>query len=298
MQFRLNELKIKFARSANKRGRLSDNDAALKNLAGIHAGESCVIIGNGPSLRIDDLETLHHKHVVTFGCNRINELFDRTDWRPTYYCLSDSTAFMDPSLGMDANRLASDLLSSGIERIFFIESMKKYLDRAYAQNGKILFFRASLVPPFSVKMAPFSREIADSVSDLGTVAASNIQIAAYMGFKTIYVYGIDNTFKRYIGSDDKFHIETELRDYADGITSVPFDCEKDKAKLLPKSEFEAAVRGGYVDVRKFDLGFSICAEYAHENMFDIYNVTRGGRLEIFERKNFDDVFKKPKAEHE
>ena len=63
------------------------NTAKLKQFHNIHTGERCFIIGNGPSLKIADLEKI--KNEYTFGANRIYELFDKTDWRPRYYCLQD-----------------------------------------------------------------------------------------------------------------------------------------------------------------------------------------------------------------
>lgn len=47
------------------------------------------IIGNGPSLKETPLHLL--KDEVTWGMNRINLLYDKTDWRPTYYFLNDYT---------------------------------------------------------------------------------------------------------------------------------------------------------------------------------------------------------------
>ncbi|HJD45240.1 MAG TPA: hypothetical protein H9909_00215, partial [Candidatus Mediterraneibacter norfolkensis] len=63
-----------------------------QRLAGLHLknkhkGERCFVIGNGPSLTAEDLELL--KGEITFAANRIYMLFDRTDWRPTYYFCAD-----------------------------------------------------------------------------------------------------------------------------------------------------------------------------------------------------------------
>ena len=59
----------------------------LKKYKNIHQGQRCFIIGTGPSLTTDDLELL--KDEITFGSNRIFEIYSRTDWRPTYYMNQD-----------------------------------------------------------------------------------------------------------------------------------------------------------------------------------------------------------------
>ena len=55
----------------------------LRRFHNIHQGETCVIIGNGPSLDKTDLFKLDH--YVTFGSNRI---FDKP-FTPYYYCIID-----------------------------------------------------------------------------------------------------------------------------------------------------------------------------------------------------------------
>ena len=54
-----------------------------------HRGQKCVIVGNGPSLRAEDLSALYRLKIPTFGCNRIHLIFPQTEWRPTYYFISD-----------------------------------------------------------------------------------------------------------------------------------------------------------------------------------------------------------------
>lgn len=287
LSFKINELKIKLIKFLKRYRYSNRNDNNLKKLKDIHLGESCVIIGNGPSLRIDDLELLKKSQIITFSCNRINKLFDKTSWRPDYYCLSDSTVFKDRYFNMSCEELLDDFMTENIKNIFLIENIKKYIPKKYSSAPNILFFRMSLLPPFSAKMSPFSTEISDSISDLGTVAATCIQIAVYMGFESIYLYGIDNNFQKYLGPDGEFHVDLEVKNYVEGIEDI---APKDKNEEIPKTEYQAAVRQGFVDLRKFDNGFSLCQDYAKFKKINIYNITRGGKLERFERKDFDDLF--------
>lgn len=64
------------------------NDERLLALLNKHRGRRAFLVGNGPSLRISDLDRL--KHEITFASNRIFLAFDQTEWRPTYYTICDA----------------------------------------------------------------------------------------------------------------------------------------------------------------------------------------------------------------
>ena len=46
-------------------------------------------VGNGPSLTLDKLNAIDNH---SFGCNRIQLLYDKTEWRPDYYVYTDRYA--------------------------------------------------------------------------------------------------------------------------------------------------------------------------------------------------------------
>ncbi len=59
----------------------------LLSLKNKYKGERIFLIGNGPSLNKTPLELLEDEY--TFGVNRIYLLFDRINWRPTFYTVND-----------------------------------------------------------------------------------------------------------------------------------------------------------------------------------------------------------------
>ena len=63
------------------------NVRKLRALRDRHRGQRGVVIGNGPSLRVEDLDRLGGE--VTFASNKIFLAFPETSWRPTYYSVSD-----------------------------------------------------------------------------------------------------------------------------------------------------------------------------------------------------------------
>ena len=52
-----------------------------------HKNEKGIIIANGPSLKEINLDLL--KNIPTIGMNRIYMLYDKFEFRPTYYCIED-----------------------------------------------------------------------------------------------------------------------------------------------------------------------------------------------------------------
>ena len=93
-----------------------------------------------------------------------------------------------------------------------------------------------------------------------------IQFAVYMGFSEIYLLGVDFN-------------------YSNNNTEINAACYFDNrlynnnlAYALPKPEVTLA-------------SYQTAREYCKNNGIKIYNATRGGKLEVFERINFDEVIK-------
>ena len=158
------------------------------NLKDIHKGKRCFIIGNGPSLKAEDLDKL--KGEITFAANRIFKIFPRTDWRPTYYICIDYLMY-----GIDykeINHIDSKLRFVPLERALAageIYDEVTYYNRVVncvdIKDGKIV----------RGKEFAFSDNIEDVVYGGQTVLFDAIQIAAYMGFSEIYLLGVDCGYK-------------------------------------------------------------------------------------------------------
>ena len=67
--------------------RIARSKNSIKALKNIHYGKRCFIVGNGPSLKVEDLEKIQNE--ICFGTHRIYQIFDKTYWRPMYYCAQD-----------------------------------------------------------------------------------------------------------------------------------------------------------------------------------------------------------------
>ncbi|GHV17664.1 hypothetical protein FACS18949_12910 [Clostridia bacterium] len=154
----------------------SENAKLLDSYRDKHTGQRCFLVGNGPSLTVADLNKL--KGEISFGCNMITKIFDKTDWRPNYYFLLEYPVMP---------QVKNAILGSEI----FI-----------SRQGWLKLSERNLVPPRTVyvnQLPPKDRYwVSDNffkyfVISRSTVMTFMLEAAMYMGFKEIYLIGVDNT---------------------------------------------------------------------------------------------------------
>ncbi|ODR88360.1 6-hydroxymethylpterin diphosphokinase MptE-like protein [Sinorhizobium alkalisoli] len=159
---------------------LNDRDHIfLNSMRNSHLGKRCFIIGNGPSLRVEDLDRL--KFEYTFASNKIYLAFEQTTWRPTYYAVED--------LLVAKNNVDKITELTGMTKIF-PSHMLKIIPRR--QNH----FYVQWIPPQD-NTSPernFSDDLSVGVCWGSTVTYTLIQYAVHMGFKEIYLIGIDHSY--------------------------------------------------------------------------------------------------------
>lgn len=191
------------------------------------------------------------KNEYTFGVNNVFYLFEKTSWRPNYYGIIDPSVF---------EKLSNDPIFRELEHVFIpdlFEKMYKHIPIKQYYTFPMDYFELYWSKLFNRSMR-FSDDISILVYDIATVAYSLMQIAVYMGFKEIYLLGCDCNY-----SEEKQH----FADY--GI--------KVKDAVTTENNLIAA--------------FSAARKYADSHGIKIYNATRGGKLEVFERVDFDSLFK-------
>ena len=73
----------------NLSGKPVRNKKVLAELKDKYKGKRCFIVCNGPSLKASDLDVLHKNNELTFASNKIDKILNQTDWRPTFYVVTD-----------------------------------------------------------------------------------------------------------------------------------------------------------------------------------------------------------------
>lgn len=222
--------------------------AELKKMENRYIGKRCFIVATGPSLTFEDLSLL--KDEYCFSMNSIIKVFDKTEWRPTFYGIQDEKVFQK----MKENIFAEDLENIFIPNYFHKEMRQKknvipyplvLLDHQHARSNR------------EEKFA-FSDNAYAGVYDGFTITYSLIQLAVYLGFKKIYLLGCDTNY-----STD------ESKQYF--VSSGYFNPYANNAPL-------AMIRA-YKEARK----------YAENHNVDIINCTQGGMLEVFVRQKLTDI---------
>lgn len=156
------------------------NRAKLVSLRNAHAGGRCFIIGNGPSLQIADLERLRHE--VTFAANKIYLAFDRTAWRPTYYSVTDLVTaqyhhehISRLKLPKIFNRCVAPYFQQDKDIIWYDSDQRAFCDSEVIHSG-------------------FSDDLLRGTWPGFSVTFEQLQQACFMGFREIYLLGVDFDF--------------------------------------------------------------------------------------------------------
>ena len=226
----------------------------------IHEGETCVIVGNGPSLKAEDLQRLHELGIVTFGTNRIYHIFDRTDWRPTYYVSEDA-------LILGAIRAEVEKLPAKAK---FIPINLRWYEGISVDGAMYFYLDYSGGYP---ETRGLSLDIPHGIRCRGTVTATCIQLAVYMGFSEIYLLGVDHNYSRFTDEQGNLVEDPGVKDYFCDHYDGDF-------KACINRDLGSTTKA-YADVQALSEALG---------SFRVYNATRGGKLEIFRRVDFDAVF--------
>lgn len=232
---------------------------------GRYTGKRCFIIANGPSLRPEDLDLLHDRGEITFAMNRIYKLFPDTQWRPTFYVCEDELIAGEQQSEINA-----------------VEAKEKFIPIEIAWWHNIVIDNACYfhLNYHEDQRFPngFSTDCAHQIDCRGTVTCTCMQLAAYMGFQEIYLLGVDHNYRVTIDIDGKMVTDTCAKDYF---------CDS----------YDADIK----DVVVHDIGNNTRAYLdakaycdATQGTTTIYNATRGGKLEVFQRVSFDEILKQHK----
>ena len=237
----------------------SSDHRKLKRLKNKYKNERCFIIGNGPSLTVEDLNSLKNEHCFAF--NRIYESFDKTEWRPEFYMVLDNDVMR--TVARNTDKLDS--------KYKLLNVMGKTMGIKSEDNT--LFFCS--FGPYKVKEFNFikkgiSEDISRYISLNYSVSCAAIETAIYMGFKEIILVGMDHNYSRYIDKDGVGHCE-------DGITDYSLMSKHDFVYFIYKDALESC--------------FSCYKEYCKKHDICIVNATRGGKLEVFPRVSLDQYIK-------
>lgn len=229
---------------------------AIRPLKNIHKGQACVVIGNGPSLKVEDLTRLHELGIPTFACNRIHLIFPQTPWRPDYYFMSDEK-----------------LVKLYDDNVPDVPADHRFFPKQYRNQIKNGRFYNTIMFDYEHE-GKFSLDAAKGVCPAASVTTEMIQFAYYMGFFEIYLIGVDFSYAVTQKLDSKTYAYQGENNYF-----IPSYLKPGEVADMP-------------NVNANLLGFHAAKEAIEAQGRIIMNATRGGKLEVFQRVNLDDLFAK------
>jgi hypothetical protein len=233
---------------------ITRNNYQILKLKNKYKGKRCFIIGNGPSLRQEDLERL--KGEYTFASNKIYKIFNKTSWRPTFYMVVDPI-----------------VLGENVKDVNLVEAKTKFTLNVYKSLFKAdIYFNNN----FQVgKRGTFSTNIMDSLYSHGTVSYHLLQIAYYLGFSEVYLIGHDYNFNGAISkTKDLSFLKKE--DYSQIYFSDQYiRADEKKPGQAPEEMYEGMEKAKLV---------------YEKSGRKIYNATRVTYLDVFDQRNFDELF--------
>jgi FkbM family methyltransferase len=235
----------------------------LRALREKHAGQKrCFVIGNGPSLNRTDLEALAGE--VSFAVNGFFLKSRKLSWSPTYYIVEDHLVGEDRAHWI--NRF------KGPTKLF-----PAYLAYCIEPAEDVVFFnhrpRKSYPGGFDFSLQ------ADKITYTGcTVTFTALQIAAYMGFEEIYLIGVDADY------DIPKDVE-QSKEYGTGV----LDMKSADPNHFDPTYFGNGYRWHDPQVDKMVEAYREARKVVSANGQVIYNAGVGGKLDVFERRDFNEV---------
>jgi hypothetical protein len=220
----------------------------------MYAGRRGFVIGNGPSLKIKDLDRI--KGDICIASNKIYLAFDQTDWRPTYLTCADKLVW--DKISMDLSKYISEIIT-----INTLDISKSSVPVVVARHRG---GQQSQPDPFSI-------DCGWGILGGYTVTYLNLQIAAHLGLNPIYIIGCDHYYSG--ESDSKRHGSLVTHEGHSNHFIANYRTPGEKVNSAP--------------IEEMNIAFETAARVGAKCGLKIFNATRGGYLEAFERCDFDAI---------
>lgn len=237
----------------------------------IHEGERVFILCTGPS--ISEMELTRLKDEKTIAVSGFYLHKDCQVILPDYYCAPTFENFLGPDLATEY--LRSIQKATPQTKHFFSIHEKQVIEkmREYGEEDEnyIAFVN---IPSYE---GWYDIDLTGLVPAPQSVAVMALEIALYMGFGTIYLLGTEHdclVTKQYM----------HFYDYNESIVSQNNKFENAQGSLeMPFSKELAATYNLWDQYKQIK-------RIAEEKGTKIYNATKGGILDIFERVDFNTLF--------
>ncbi len=223
----------------------------LKKIKNNYIGEKAVILCNGPSLNNTNFKLLND--VYTFGLNKINLIFRKTEFRPSAIVSVNPFVLKQNERFFNNTNIPLFLDSKGLG---FIRSNP---DRIYLHSST---YRT------------FAEDCSISIYQGYTVTYVAMQIAYHMGFEKVALIGCDHNFQ------------------TKGPANKTVESKHKDPNHFDPNYFSDGDKWNLPDLLQSEVSYNMAKNAFENNDRKIFNCTEGGELEIFPRKSLEEfIFK-------
>ena len=269
---------IKWLFSKNLRHEMSRN----KKLKNTHEGKRCFIIGNGPSLKHHDLSLLEDEFVFTVNYMMKSDYFKILN--PNYHLFFDPIVFgLNPDKEADKEKieLIFKTHESNPEMTYIIPYRRRLNFIKLFPKHKFIFIYNRKIYTSQLNKASYLHRVTPGFQNVIVYA---INTAIYMGFREIYLLGVDMTgflehFEYNKVNDQWGHSYTKTEEE---IAIILKTLEKNKID----NEFYLKTYGKTLEHLK------IMQNNAKANNVKLINASQHGAIDFLPRVDYETIFSK------
>jgi hypothetical protein len=237
-----------------------------------HAGQRCIILGNGPSVNALDLTALKGETVISVSNGYFHKAY--AAFAPLYHCVPQITY---------GRMVREDVVAWFTEMHQHLGNAELFLNETEAE----LVREHQLFPGRNVRYVALresfdelcGKEIIDiscPIPRVESVPIMALMIAMYMGFREIILLGIEHD-----------HFKTGKYVYAFSV------------KAQESKDFAVAANGQVLISRHDDFQslarlwrqYRALREISQKNRISVINATPGGELDEYPRRSFEELMK-------
>jgi len=243
---------------------------ANRQLHNRHPGERCFILCNGPSVNEQDIRPLRGETVFS-----VSNGYRHPDYQyisPKYHCVPQITyATLPPERAVEWFREMDQ--SIGDAEMFLDRQEWPLVQQHHLFSGRATHFVCMGKNHFLANTG--IPDLTGIIPRVQTVPIMVLMIAMYMGFRDIYLLGVDHDW--FVKKEYRYF-------YGQGVTTTDSTLTRDGILLTTLWDELPAVSRVWEQYRAIK-------RIAQANGVRIYNATHGGMLDEFERVRLEDVTK-------
>lgn len=235
----------------------------ISELKDKYKGEECFVLGNGPSLNQHDLSKITDRYVFV-----VNDFHMHPLWPEFKHIFWSEASRISWLFGRFDDWKLQRLLKNKNALYFLRSEFKRINDRTKQfPEDRIYYF--NWTNKRRIFDGDYEWDISKEIIFGGSaVITCSMALAQYMGFKRIYIMGCDTTY--YYEVDKTFN------------NAYFYDWRKMPKRYWPR----------ITDVRDLDTAYEswkVIKRLFDERGIEIYNLSRGGKLDIFPYKDYEEV---------